>query len=190
MSEQNLMESQMEADSDARVGYEALTGEAMNEVGQLAAEAVAVDQEIARLEILLEAERKRYALLVEKTLPETLARFGLSTLGLTNGRSIEIEEHVFCGITKENQQDAHKWLAENKFGDIIKREVKLPFAKGADKEYGELIDLVKKHGFSYSAQESVHASTLKAWVKRELAKGTNIPVDLFSIFKKKIAKIL
>lgn len=190
MKEQNLMESQMEADSDARVGYESLTGEAMNEVGRLAAEAVATDQEITRLETLLEAEKKKYTLLVEKTLPETLARFGLSNLGLTNGRSIEIEEQIFCGITKDNAQDAHKWLFENKFGDIIKREVKLPFAKGADKEYNELVELVKKHGFSYSAQESVHASTLKAWVKRELAKGTNIPLDLFSIFKKKIAKIV
>jgi hypothetical protein len=128
-------------------------------------------------------------LLVELTLPQTLARFGLKRLELTNGRSINIEEMLFCGIKKEDQADAHKWLMDNNFGDIIKREVKLTFAKGAEEPYKELIELLTQHGFSYSAGESVHASTLKAWVKRELAKGTSIPEDLLSIFKKKVAKI-
>jgi hypothetical protein len=35
----------------------------------------------------------------------------------------------------------------------------------------------------------VHHATLKAWVKEMLAKGNELPLELFGVFRRRIAKM-
>ena len=61
--------------------------------------------------------------------------------------------------------------------DIIKNDVTCSFGKGEDNMAGDVIGLLRDKGFDPKTKTHVHPSTLKAFVKEQITKGTPIDLD-------------
>lgn len=158
-------------------------------VAQLANEQLRLLKLVSDKERELEDARSQLAKVQKGDLPTLVESMGMRKFVLTNGFVVSIEEKIHAGITQENQERAFEWLKETDNDGIIKNKVEVPFGKGQDDEASALMEVLKKHGYSYSNSRSVHPSTLKAFVKRRLEDGLPTPTDVFSIYVEKVATI-
>lgn len=138
---------------------------------------------------LSEVEKKAAALREKITrmetldIPEAAIQCGQSTFTTFSGAKVEIKSDVSVGIPKDREEDAYSWLRDNGFEDLIKSEVKVLFGRGDDNKSRLISSLLHENGIEFATKEGVHAQTLKAWVKEQLAKGTNLPLDLFGVYQ-------
>lgn len=117
-------------------------------------------------------------------LPELMREIGMKSVTLDDGSVVEVVEEVDCSITQEKRAAAHDWLLANGFGGLIKTEVVVAFGKG---EHEAAMKCAEQVGGV--AQERVHPSTLKSFVKEQMTKGAAIPFDLFGIHPYNKAKL-
>lgn len=122
------------------------------------------------------------------TLPDGLKNLGIKEITLASGAKISLIDVISASITDENREAAHAWLREHGHGDIIKNNLTLTFGKGEDeiakKLMHHLLELRDKGETKFGdlqQKESVHPSTLKAFVKDQLSKGA-FPGDLFKLY--------
>ncbi len=181
--------SQMMAE-DAQASLSRLpTDVEMFTVAELVTEQLRLEDEVAKAEANLKVLQAQLVNVSEKRLPEAIELFGFKEFKLVDGRTVSIKEEVHAGITKENQEQAFAWLEETGNDGIIKNQVKLQFGKGQGEEVEELTSLLNEKGFTYTNDRSVHHSTLKAFVTKQLEQGAPIPSDVFSIHVQKISHI-
>jgi len=118
----------------------------------------------------------------EEDLPELMRELGLSEIKLEDGSSVKVVDEVDCGISIERRPAAHAWLADNGFGGLIKSAGVVEVGRNEPDEAGaaaaKMHDLL---GRDAAFNESVHASTLKAFIKEQMAAGVTIPMELFGI---------
>jgi hypothetical protein len=118
----------------------------------------------------------------QEDLPELMAELGLETFRLKSGELIEVKQEVNCAITEEKRAAAHAWLTEHGFGGLIKTEVVVTFGRGEHTEAEEFVHEVEEQGKAPILQERVHPSTLKSFIKEQMAAGKPVPFDLFGVF--------
>jgi hypothetical protein len=149
-----------------------------------------LEGEVAVAETALATVKERLRKVQEETLPNALKAAGVESFTLTDGSTVEAKADVFASITEANREAAFAWLEAHNAGAIIKEEFKLAFGKGEEDRAKAFMDLLKAGGFEdYDQKRSVHAGTLKAYVKTELEKGVDMPRDVFSIHEKSVAKV-
>lgn len=159
----------------------------LERIMELAELLVATQATVARLTAQVEEATKQQTRLEQEDLPELMREVELKSFRMKDGQEIELVDEISCGITKENNTAAMKWLDDNKFGGLIKTLVKVAFNRedraAAVKLAANVEATAKKKGVTVLPEivESVHASTLKAFVKEELEKGHAVPFDLFGI---------
>jgi hypothetical protein len=85
-------------------------------------------------------------------------------------------------IPKEREVEAFRWLRDHGHGDLIKNVVSSTFGKGEDDMASQALFLLEESGFSADQKQAVHPATLKAFVKEQVEKGENIPLDLLGVF--------
>ena len=170
----------------------------LNMVRALAEKMVAMEAEIEADEAAVLAKKMILNDISQKQLPDMFAAAGMpkGSLKLADGTIIEIVENLGCGIAPEKRDEAHAWLRQHGFGDIIKNEVTVMFGKGEDKDAELLIHNIKVmadndslHFGGLIQEERVHPSTLKSFVKEQLKLGTSIPADTFKVFVGEVAKL-
>jgi len=116
-------------------------------------------------------------------LPNLMAEVGLTEIKLEDGTIVSIKEEVDASISVAKRPAAVAWLNENGFGGIIKTEVSVTFGAGSHDAAEELKTFLAEEGYETAEMsETVHPSTLKAFVRERLAAGTAIPFDTFGIF--------
>ena len=143
---------------------------------QLAELLLKLRQNVERLENELETAKKDMRRVEQEDLPDLMQELGLETFKLKSGETIEVKPEVDCSITEERRSKAHDWLTTNGFGGLIKTEVVAKFGRDerdaavacAEQIGGEMI-------------ERVHPSTLKSFVKEQMAAGKPVPFDLFGV---------
>ncbi len=121
--------------------------------------------------------------LKNETLPELMTANNLAELKLDNGAKIKTEMKLAVNVLKKNREKAYKWLDKNGHGDVVKTVFKIVFGKGESDDAYDFDELIRSGGYSYTADESVHAGTLKALIKGELEKGVNIPKTIFGLYQ-------
>lgn len=131
----------------------------ISELVKLAVELEDAKAKVVRLEIDLAVAKSEARELEEEIIPGLMDEIPLKEFVLPSGLRISVEKQVFASITKANQADAFDWLVAHGHGGMIKEE------------------LVRR----------VHPSTLKAWARRRLEAGENVPDDLFGLHVKRIA---
>lgn len=137
---------------------------------------VAVEDAEQRLKDAKERER----LLREETIPSAMQELELKELVLESGETISVKQEVYASIPKANQQPAFKWLDDNGFGGLIKVEVSVVFGKGEKDDAIEFADHLRANGMAPEFSEGVHAQTLKAFLKEQIAEGRkDLPLELF-----------
>jgi hypothetical protein len=158
-------------------------------VADLVRQQLVIERRIEDLEDELKRAQQNLAKISQEILPEALAEHGLSELKMEDGSKITVSQFIQAHISKEKQEDAFDWLRENNFDDLIKNVVSLEFGKGEDDHARDVMETLTNRGYWPQNKQSVHPSTLKAFVKEQVEKGAEIPSDLFGIFIGKKAVI-
>lgn len=106
-----------------------------------------------------------------RQLPDLLRSVGLTELSLVGGRKVTTKTDYFASIPKGSTA-TYAWLRERNMGGIIKEEIYVP------KEHKESLANFK---IPFESSESVHSSTLRAFVKEQIEAGTTLPPELFRV---------
>ncbi len=164
--------------------------DAMKRLTEMARELRKCKSNIADLQIKLIEWQKNESRIELEDMPELMRELDMQSFELKDGTKIEVIEDLKCGITEANREPAHAWLRTNNFGGIIKTELTQHYAAGeleaATKNASAILELT---GRPAEVSETIHAGTLKAFLKEQRAKGTKIPATLFGLFPFSKAKV-
>jgi hypothetical protein len=126
----------------------------------------------------------------EIAIPEKMTELGVKQLKLSDGWEVKIDQYYSASIGAEKKEAAFAWLRAHKHDDIIKNEIITSFGRGDDEKAKKVAELLEGANIVYTQKESVHAQTLKAFVKGEIEKGEELPMDLFSVYIGNRAKLI
>ena len=144
--------------------------------------------EVAELEAKLTRAKEALRITAENLLPEALDRVGIAEFKTSSGLVISLKEQVRCGITEERAQKAFEWLREHGRGALIKRRIAFDFGTGEEDRVDKLVELLERNEFSeFDDKQAVNPQTLGAFVRNALAEGLDIPLDLFGVFRQRVA---
>lgn len=134
-----------------------------------------------------EAEARRLA---EEDIPALMQELGVQKIKLDSGEEIKVELEVYAQISRENKPAAFQWLEENGHGGMIKTEVTVAFGRD-ELEQAKAVaqSIAEQTGKDAAIDRSVHASTLKAWLRERIKAGAVIPLELFGARPVNTAKI-
>ena len=173
--------AEMEADAIANASSVA-SDEQLSGVAKLVQQQHEIEESIAKTEEHLKALKKDLQRISTQTIPDAISDANLlSEFTTADGIKVSVKPFISANISEARREEAHTWLRDNEHGDIIKNIISVDTGKDqelADKALKTLSD----GGFNPSSKESVHASTLKAWLREQIEAGTPVPLELFGAF--------
>tara|TARA_R100000935_G_scaffold50716_1_gene76769 strand:+ start:565 stop:1140 length:576 start_codon:yes stop_codon:yes gene_type:complete len=181
MAETPTFEDLVGAESVREWNNEATDNE-LSVVSGLANKQLQVGSELAELEGAVKAKKEELRLISEQELPDAMQAAGLNEIVLSSGEKISIGEFYSAHISKANQEVAYQWLTANGHEGLIKNEVSLRFGRDESEVVKETVSNLKARGLSPEVRQSVHPSTLKAFVREQLTSGNDIPTEPFGIY--------
>ena len=140
-------------------------------------------------ETKLKELKEKARCLREETIPNAMAELTITKLALDSGQELTVTQEVYAAIPANKTTEAFEWLNNNGFGGIIKTEVKTIYGKGERGKAEKLATKLCNEGLNAAFKESVHPSTLKAFLKEQIRDGNPCPLDLFGARPVMIAKI-
>lgn len=154
----------------------------LSTVSALANKQLNLEKELKDLEEAVKVKKEELRLVAEQELPDAMQTAGLTEIILSSGEKITIGDYYGAHISKANQQVAYDWLVRNGHEGLIKNEVLLKFGRDEDIVVNETVDALKSRGLAPEIRQSIHPSTLKAFVKEQLSNGVDIPSEPFGVF--------
>lgn len=151
----------------------------LDQMAALARAMMDADASVEQAEASLKEVKERARILREETIPSAMQELGLEELKLDTGQKLSVKQDVYASIPSAQKDAAFQWLEDNGFGGLIKVEVAADFRKGEADQAAELFKELQQRGLQVGLDQSVHAQTLKAFLREQLAAGTNVPLDLF-----------
>jgi len=137
------------------------------------------DASVEDAEANLKAAKERARILREETIPSAMQELGLEEIKLDTGQKLSVKQDVYAAIPTGQKEQAFTWLEQNGFGGLIKVEVTADYRKGEADAALQLFQELQERGLQVEFGQSVHAQTLKAFLREQLANGTNVPLDIF-----------
>ena len=169
--------------------------DSLKRIKEMADQLLNAEAELKRLQNQLEVAKANHKQIEQIDMPELMREVGLTSFTTEDERVITLEEVVMCGISAENNRAATKWLDEHGFGGLVKTVMVVDFNRDDREEAlalaSEFNEAAKGKGVRCTTMmnEKVHPSTLKSFVKEQMKKGANVPIDLFSIHTFSKAKV-
>ena len=154
----------------------------LSKVSVLANKQLLLANEVAELEANLKAKKEELRLTSEQELPDAMQEVGLTEIILSTGEKISVKEFYNAHISKANQAVAYKWLVDNGHESLIKNDVLLKFDRGGAEKVDQTVSALKARGLAPEVRQSVHHSSLKAFVKEQFTAGNDIPTEPFGIY--------
>ena len=151
-------------------------------VSTLANKQLKLATQVSEIEADLKAKKEELRLTSEQELPDAMQSAGLTQITLSTGEKISINEFYNAHISKANQEKAYEWLVSNGHEGLIKNEVLLKFGREESDVVDETVSALQSRGLSPEVRQSVHPSTLKAFVKEQFTSGNDIPTEPFGIY--------
>lgn len=156
----------------------------LEQVRQLAKQAVGLEQIVEGLEKELKAAKAVLLELRRVKLPDAMAEHGLSEFKLEDGSGVKIKNFVAGMLPKSPVERlfALSLLEEHGGADLIKNELTVSFAK---KDHNRAIALqqeLKAAGYETSVESTVHPSTLAAWCREKVRNGEQLDFDKLGMF--------
>lgn len=160
-----------------------------SEEGQDGLETLAdLAEQLVRLDAVVEERREALAqaeksarILSEELIPKIVEELGMPIppeglkIPTRRGFSILVKEYVSASCAKDRMPALIAWLDANGESGMVKREIKLAFNRDQGEEAIALRDELRGRYPAVDANETVHALTLKAWVRRRLEAGEDVP---------------
>ena len=151
-------------------------------VSKLANKQLKLAAEVAELDAGLKAKKEELRLTSENELPDAMQSAGLTQITLTTGEKISINEFYNAHISRANQEKAYEWLVSNGHEGLIKNEVLLKFGREEIEVVDQTVSALQARGLSPEVRQSVHPSTLKAFVREQFTSGNDVPTEPFGIY--------
>jgi hypothetical protein len=185
----NDLLDEMEADMEAASEFNNITTDGLKTVSSLAQEVSNWEGKVAELDEQLRTAKAKLLELTDRDLPDMMAEVGITNFTLADGSKLEVKQTYGARIPVVHRDAAFAWLKEKGHDDIIKNLVSVPFGRGEDSLATDFINLAQKNGYAPDQKKEVHPQTLKAFVKEQLEKGQEVPMDLFGVFTGQRASI-
>ncbi len=158
-------------------------------VGELGMRAKHVEDEIKTLEKMLDDKRKELRDIVEGDLVAALDEAGIPSFELMDGSKIQIREDLYMSIPQKNKVEAANWLCQNGLGSLVKEDVVVHLQKG-DPRADNLRKMLIARGFdSFDSAPAMNTTSVKAAVRKLLADGANVPLEMLGGYSRRWAKI-
>jgi len=165
------------------------TDSQMGELGKAANRLLHAQAEILAQEEVLKQCKAIERKINQEEIPALMENLGFEKITLASGQVIAVKDAVQCSIPAAQRPNAYSWMDKNGHGDLIKIALTAKFGRGesdmADEAFEALVDV----GANPNQIESVHAGTLKAWAREELANGHSLPAEFFKIHVVKITTV-
>ena len=181
MREEKLMSNLLD-EMESDVTMPTIGDNSLKEMADLCAEQASLQEEMTQLEEQLKAKAKAVRKLSEEIIPAKMQELGLESLTLKDGSSVTVKQKVQASIPIRYREEAFQWLRDNGHGDLIKNQVSASFGKGEDQAANEFIDNINSLGYEHTQKLWVEPMTLKAFVREQIAEGSDIPMDKFGVF--------
>jgi hypothetical protein len=155
----------------------------LGRISKLADRMHELDKEIAKSEQETKRLKAQHDQISQEQLPELFQQVGMDEL-TTNGKArlpLKLKHEVYTSISKGRKPRAIAWLDENGQGGMIRRKVVIEFDKTQQEKVDKLLRLIGKGWPNNRTELDVHAATVKAFVKQQLADGKEIPFDVFGV---------
>jgi len=155
---------------------------------------LANDMYLAELEVLekkreLEEAQNKVDDIAQHQIPSLMEAIGIEEFTTTSGVKLSIKDVLRAGPPAARRAEAYKWLEDNGFGDLIKRNVVIGFGRGEEQDARDLAADLERKGLRTKDEVKVEPQTLKKWVKDRLAAGQAVDMELFGVRQFKEAKI-
>ncbi len=141
----------------------------------------------AELAEQLMATNQKITNIERQDLPDMFTKAGISRVDVeaTGNHPAFVAERgtVFTAkIPDDKRQDAFQWFESVGQGDLVKSVINIIFGMQEHEKRLKVMKLLSDNGIEFYNNESVHHSTLKAFVKREIQAGRPVPWDLLGVF--------
>lgn len=147
-----------------------------------------LDSEAERLEEEAKELKKKSARIREEDMPNLMDKLNAEEHKSKDGKVLTLKDIVKASIADSNRSEVFKWLRSNGHGSLIKNEVAVRLGKGEDQKAAEIKKFFHELSIPFEMKETVHHSTLNAFVKEMRSKGVALP-DSISVFNKREVKI-
>ena len=178
--------------ADADPDQEAVA-RAFADLDKLTLQAERLTEQRKRAEDQLQKLKQQEEQLLNKEIPELLAKMRLDDCVTSSGISVKVKREIKASLPGHDRVEARmgalRWLVENGHGGIIKNQVSVALERGEDSRADELVVKLRSEGFDVEAKKDVHAMTLGALVRELVAEGKIVPRDCFNIFDMRLAKL-
>jgi len=186
----NDLLAEMASDSEATPDkIDQLQDGKLDIVSRLANEAATLERELADAEKLMKEKKSALHKITDEQLPEALEVMGLQKFTLVDGSEIAVKPIYAASIPKDRKEEAFQWLREKGYDDIIKNTVSVRFGRGEDELCERLKNLLSQENYPLEQADKVEPMTLKAFVKEQIERGNEMPLDLFGVYVGQRVKI-
>lgn len=179
---------------NAEMSQVSATPDRLTRVRAMAEQVRQLEQTREELEERLSDIKNRLRILLERDLVKLMGECNMSSFVLdTDGNNppLQFDKMTFYSakIPEDKEMEAFQWFHDNGHGDLVKTEIKLSFGMN-ERDQAEKLEraLADKH-YDYNSKLSVHAATLKSFVKSEVEAGRAIPLDLLGAYVGETVKL-
>lgn len=176
----NMFEDDFEKEFASNL--EKADGGVLKTVSELARAIAAKEAQVADLDRQLKDAKKELLKLTDEDLPASMAEMGLASFTLDDGSQIDVKPTYGASILVDNRPKAYEWLRDNGYDDIIKNNVSVSFGRGEDDLANAFKAVAEKEGYVPQQDTSIHAGTLKAFVRERIEAGDEFPMELFGAY--------
>ena len=176
----NMFEDDFEKEFASNL--EKADGGILKTVSELARAIAAKEAQVADLDRQLKDAKKELLKLTDEDLPASMAEMGLASFTLDDGSQIDVKPTYGASILVDNRPKAYEWLRDNGYDDIIKNNVSVSFGRGEDDLANSFKAVAEKEGYVPQQDTSIHAGTLKAFVRERIEAGDEFPMELFGAY--------
>jgi hypothetical protein len=174
-------------------GFTAPSPEQMISIAQRASKALELQAEIDQIEEYLKHLKADLARIEEIELPKAMMAAGSTEFTMTNGDKITITDVIQGAISKDEKvrEFTLQWFIDNGGQENIKDHFEIDYTKGQHSYATTFRKLLQEHQIRFDEFESIHHSTMKAFLNEKLREGKDVPpFDKMGLryFKKAVVK--
>ena len=173
-----------------RTGVESTDTGRLSNVSTLASKIIQMEHKVKFLEEELKTSKKELLELTDQDLPAAMEEINMESFTLSDGSEVKVIPTYGGTIRADDRPQAHTWLRDNGYGDLVKNTISANFGMGEDNLAKDFYQSALDRGFQVDKKEAVHPMSLKSWVKEMTENGSEFPSDLFGAFIGKKAKIV
>lgn len=131
--------------------------------------------------------------LLNKEIPELLAKMRLDDCVTSSGISVKVKREIKVSLPGHERVEARmgalRWLVDQGHGGVIKNQVSVALDRGEDTRADDLVVKLRAEGFDVEAKKDVNHMTLSALFRELVAEGKIVPHDKFNYYDMRIAKL-